>query len=461
MTRRQWLSCALISGAGLLLASCGGDEEDEQSSRIEPSPRVGTSVETAREPEQITLALLEFPNQLNPARPSNLARELVAEWSSGSIPGAPEDTVLQTAAIPVIIDKNGVIQTTAGVIDFLSSRAAGDVAGTDLVWLSSLADTLVLFETGLFAPLDHWLNADRQRPFEAFAEEARRLVRARGQTIGLPLAVSPGVLSHNAIRFQQANVAAPTYEWTWQDFIEAGKRLTADTNDDGTPDRWGFIANWHFPDWLPFLLQEGGTIIDLDTGKIGLEDPASIRALTAWDELGKVHGIIPHGPMVSQEDLQGWTNARQSAMQFSRFFGNMVDGWSNVTPMPQGSRKATPLSLEEVLTIPAATSGDSAYEVLVPLAHWIGERRVLPAVTAGWQFIQQPDTDHFDLIFPEPIQETALQGLANAKASHAASSSSISYHLFHQVTLPLARGEVVVEQAIDQATNWLRNYLTQ
>ncbi len=113
------------------------------------------------------------------------------------------------------------------------------------------------------------------------------------------------------------------------------------------------------------------------------------------------------------------------------------------------------------MTIPAATSGDSAYAALVPLAHWIGERRVLPSVTAGWQFIQQPDRDHFDLIFPKPIQETALQGLANAKASHAASSTSISYHLFHQVTMPLARGEVVVEQAIDQATNWLRNYLTQ
>ena len=177
--------------------------------------------------------------------------------------------------------------------------------------------------------------------------------------------------------------------------------------------------------------------------------------------LGKVHGIIPHGPNVSQEDLQGWTNARQSGMQFSRFFKNMVDGWSNVTPMPQGSRKATPLSLEEVLTIPAAASGDSAYAALVPLAHWIGERRVLPSVTAGWQFIQQPDTDHFDLIFPNQFRKRRYRAWPMRKASHAASSTSISYHLFHQVTLPLARGEVVVEQAIDQATNWLRNYLTQ
>ena len=57
------------------------------------------------------------------------------------------------------------------------------------------------------------------------------------------------------------------------------------------------------------------------------------------------------------------------------------------------------------------------------------------------------------------MRETASQSLPYAKASHAASSSSISYHLFNQVTLPLARGEIVIEQAIDRAVIWLQNYL--
>ena len=121
----------------------------------------------------------------------------------------------------------------------------------------------------------------------------------------------------------------------------------------------------------------------------------------------------------------------------------------------------TPLGLEEVLIVPVAAAEDSAYAALVPLAHWIGERRVLPAVTAGWQYIENPDTDHFDLILPRPSQETAVHALAHAKASYAASSSAMSYHLFQQVTLPLARGEVGVEQAIDQAVAWLQSYLTE
>ena len=129
--------------------------------------------------------------------------------------------------------------------------------------------------------------------------------------------------------------------------------------------------------------------------------------------------------------------------------------------MPQGSQRATPLSLEEVLAVPAAAAADSAYEALLPLAHWIGERRVLPAVTAGWQYLEKPDTDHFDLILPESMRETALQSLPYAKASHAASSSAISHRLFFQVTLPLARGEIVIGQAIDQAVILCQSYLTE
>ena len=461
MTRREWLSLAVFSGAISLLASCGGDEEEEQSSLLAPSPRAATGFEAAKEPRQLKLAFLEHPIAVNPPKASILAREVIEGWNSGNIPGMPEGTTLERVVIPLETDKNQAINGTASVINFIANSAAGGASAADVVWLPSYADITYLFTAGQFAPLDRWLQGDNRIPLDAFSKEAQRLVRVGGQTLGLPLAIAPGVLGYNADRFEHANVAAPAPEWTWQDFIEVGKRLNEDTNDDGTPDHWGFSANWDFPDWLPLLLQEGGEVIDLGTGEIGMDGPASIRALTAWDELGKVHGIHPYGPNVSEDDLRGWTNARQSGMRFSRFMKHAWHYWPNVTPIPQGSQKTTPLSLEEALAVPAAAEEESAYEALVPLALWIGERRVLPAVTAGWQYIEKPDTDHFDLILPKSTQETALHGLANAKASYAASSSSISYHLFNQVTLPLARGEVVVEQAIDQATNWLRNYLTQ
>ena len=461
MTRREWLGLAVFGSTVLLQASCGGDDDDEQASRMEPSPRAADIVSTAKEPRQYTLAYLEHPFIQNPPKPSILGREVVSEWNSGSFPSAPEGTTLELVDIPRQTDENNSFLGAASVVEYLNTTAAGGVSAADVVWLPPYAQIMEILRARFFLPLDRWLQADKQTPLAAFSDEAMRLVRYKGQTLGLPIAVAPGVLGYDANRFQRANVAAPDAEWTWSDFIEAGQQLTLDANEDGKPEQWGLTANWDFPDWLPFLLQEGGEIVDLDTGVIHLEGAAAIRALTAWDELGRVHGIYPYGLEVTDSDLRGYEGVTPSSMRFSRFVKNPWGYWPGYASMPQGSKKATPLLLEEALAAPAAADADRAYEALIPLAHWIGERRVLPAVTAGWQYLEQPDTGHFDLILPEAMRETAVQSLPNAKASHAASSSSIPYHLFYQVTLPLARGEIAIEQAIEQAVILCQNYLAE
>ena len=443
MTRRKWLSTVLV-GAHVVLLSCGGDDEAEQSSPSEPGSRVGTGIKSTNEPRQLTLAVLDTPFAVNPAQ------KAIQEWSKGNIDGDSDETQLELVKVPL----------QAGAREFLAARGAGGV-NVDLIWLPIREDIPALFKTGLIGPLDRWLQLDQDRPMEAFAEEARRLVRFRSQTLALPIAVAPGVLAHNASRFRDANQAAPTHEWTWDDFIETGKRLTEDRNGDGTIDRWGFAAAGFFPDWLPFLLQEDVTIADLDTGEIGLGDPASLRALSAWDELGRVHGILPYGPDVTVEKLFGWNDLNHRGMHFAPFRQRMPDQWQMVTPLPKRDRNTTPLVLVEALAIPAAADGDRAYEVLVPLARWLGERRALPAVTAGWQYLQKPDREHFDLIYPESVRTTALQALTEARASHVASSLTLTQALFNIITWRLARDEVGIEQAIEQAANWLQSYVNE
>ena len=444
MTRRKLLGGALLGANVTLLLSCGGDDEEDRPPQEKPSSRVGVGVDAAKESQQFTLAVLDHPLMVTPGQ------KAIQDWTKGSVPGAPQGTSLQQVKVPM----------QGGARDFLATQSAGGVSA-DFIWLPHWEDVPDIFKTGLLAPLDRWLQADDHRPLEVFAEEARRLVRFRAQTLALPIAIAPGVLAHNALRFERAAVAAPTHDWTWEDFIEAAKRLTEDSNGDGSPDRWGFVAAAYYPDWLPLLLQEGGTVADLDTGKIGMDEPASLRALSAWDELGRVHGILPYGPQVTTRELQGYNDLFQRGMFFSLFFQYLPEPWRLVTPLPTGSRNTTPLVLTEALAIPDAAQGERAYEVLVPLASWLGERRVLPAVTAGWQFIKRPDRDHFDLVFPESTQDTVLQALANAKASHVASSPTMTNALFNIITYRLARGEVGIEQAIEQATNWLRSYVSE
>lgn len=440
MTRRNWLKTVLV-GAQVLHLSCGGDDS-EPASQSEPQSRQGSVADPVRETRNLTLAVLDNPMAVTPGQ------KAIEAWTKGNIPGATPGTALQLFKIPL----------PGGIREFLGSQAASGVA-VDFIWLPHRGDMPGLFKSGLLAPLDRWLEVDQSRPLEAFAAEARHLVRFRAQTFALPLAIAPVVLAHNSSRFESANLAAPTSDWRWIDFIEAGKTLTQDVNGDGTTDRWGFVAHGRFPEWTVFLLQEGVTVADLDSGQVNMEGPASIRALSTWDELGRVHGILPYGPDVSVAKLQGYYDILQRGMLFTVSFNFLPRQLRLVTPLPTGTRSTTPLVLAEALAIPNAAQGDDIYEALVPLAHWIGERRVMPATTAGWQFIRRPDRDHFDLVFPESTQDALLQALNNAKASHVASSPGLSRGLFNIVTYRLARNEVSIEQAIEQAQNWLQSYV--
>jgi hypothetical protein len=443
MTRRKLLGTVTV-GAHALLLSCGGDEEDDRLPRDEPESQSGTASEPVSETVALRLAVLDSPYTVTPGQ------KAVQAWSNGSVTGASPEITLELVKVPM----------EDGARGFLASRATAGVP-VDCMWLPHWQDIPDLFKSGLLAPLDRWLQVDQAKPLEAFAAEARSLVRLRGQTLALPIAIAPVVLAHNASRFKNLGLATPTSAWQWIDFIEAGKSLTEDINGDGSQDRWGFMPLGQFPEWLVFMLQEGDPVVDLDTGKVGLDGPASMRGLSAWDELGRVHGIMPYGPEVTAAKFQGYYDYLQRGLHFSYSFNSLPERWRSVTPLPTGSSSATPLALTEALAIPEGAQGDRTYEALVSLAHWIGERRVMPATTAGWEFIKRPDREHFNLVFPEDTQDTLLHALNNAKASHLASSPGLSQALFNLVTYRLARGEVGIEQAIEQAREWLQNYVNE
>ena len=125
MTRREWLGIAVFSGAVVLLASCGGDEDEVQWSQQEPSPRPADAVKTAKESRQFRLAYLEHPTVTNPPKPSILGREVVKNWNSGSIPGTPEGATLEFVAIPRKTDERNSFLGAASVLDYLNTTCGG------------------------------------------------------------------------------------------------------------------------------------------------------------------------------------------------------------------------------------------------------------------------------------------------------------------------------------------------
>lgn len=458
LTRRKLLSRALLGTQVLLLAACGGDDKDEtEPPRAAPTaPRA--AVPPAREPTTLSVAsmLVAFTAVVDRA---------VAEWNRGEFPGASEDIRLERLTIQ-ISSRGGPLESLDHIQErvqaFLAERES---AGTplDLLLVNRLFDFPWAFRSGIIQPLDRLLQRDGTDPLARFLPPALELVRFRGQMMALPVSLGAGVARYNPRHFADAGLPVPDNGWAREEFIAAAQRLTQDTDNDGKIDSWGFRPIWNFVNWLPFVLQETDKdVIDLNTGEVRLMDPAALRGLQFWDDLGRTHGVMPHGADVTADlfRFQFWN--RHPSVFFYYFASPSSTATGKQAPLPAGPRDVTPLTLGASLAIPAgARDTAQAYTALAPLAGYLGERFLLPPVISGQEYIENPKSGYINLLLPEHDRQLAFHVLQTARPSPLGSSSMMLFQLFEKLTLPLARGEMAVEQAAQEAQNWLQAYLNR
>ena len=456
MTRRELLGRTLMGAQVTLLAACGGDDEDEaEQPRAAPTAPQASVPKLSRESVVLTLAA---------SRGGGPTFDAIRQWNEGNVPGVPDNVELQDAKLTY--STSGNLKTTQ---DALASALTARVsAGTipDMMAFDWQIDFPWLFKINLLQPLDRLMQQDDRQPAEQFFPQAAQLVRYQGQTMALPTRVTAGVVRYLPDMFSSANVAVPHAGWTRDDFVTAAKQLTQDTNGDGAVDQWGFAVSHYYPDWLPFVLHETGKdVIDLETGAVHLADPAALRGLQVWDELGRVHGILPYGQeiLANKPRIRGPYRPSRTGILFQTAFETSQTDGRNLAAIPTGVMEGTPLILFDIVAIPAvARDVDLSYEALVPLALHSGERSKLPTVKASLQHIMTPGSrDHINLLFHEQDREIILNILETAQPSYLASSNAMNSWLFANLTLPLARGEIGVEQAAQQAQNWLESYLNE
>ncbi|HKO34792.1 MAG TPA: ABC transporter substrate-binding protein, partial [Candidatus Limnocylindria bacterium] len=135
------------------------------------------------------------------------------------------------------------------------------------------------------------LTAYVNEPSFAWSEmpaAAREVATAEGKVIGIPALVDNLALIYNKKLFDDAGLAYPTDDWSWQDFRDAAKKLTNPAKNQygtaysvsGSED-----TTWHL--W-PLLWQNGGKILDgtkpafnSDAGVTALE---TLRAIAVDDK---------------------------------------------------------------------------------------------------------------------------------------------------------------------------------
>ena len=122
---------------------------------------------------------------------------------------------------------------------------------------------------------------DADLKWDEFSAAARATVQPTGdKTIGFPAIVDNISLIYNTALFDEAGLAYPDENWTWDDFREAAATLTVPSKN-----QYGYAysvsgsedTTWQF--W-PHLWQNGGAILNDDSTEATFNSQAGVDALT-------------------------------------------------------------------------------------------------------------------------------------------------------------------------------------
>src|SRR5690606_34354451 len=147
---------------------------------------------------------------------------------------------------------------------------------------------------GLLAPLDPLIEKDHSFNLDDYFINAVNAHRVNGVLYGMPQTVSPAALMYNRALFDEAGVGYPQ-DWTWQDLVTEGRKLSRDFTGDGVPDQfaWSYQNFSHYNRWPIFVWSNGGRVFSEDGSRMILDQPEAVEALEFYVDLGRVHQIAP------------------------------------------------------------------------------------------------------------------------------------------------------------------------
>jgi len=169
---------------------------------------------------------------------------------------------------------------------------APDLITTDRMYVPAFA------ESGLIQPLDALVKADPDLDLQKDVTESVSGTYL-GRFYGIPIRGGPSVMAYNVAAFEEAGLVSPVKmvaanNWTWDSFVDVGKKLTIDRTGDGVPDRFAVTrTGTHIPTWASRIWQAGGRVLGDDGKTVLIDQPEAIRGLEYLVSLTWDHHIAP------------------------------------------------------------------------------------------------------------------------------------------------------------------------
>lgn len=180
-------------------------------------------------------------------------------------------------------------------------------------------------------------------------------IAERGERLyAFPKDFTPMVIYYNKKLFAQANLDYPDEAWSWDDFLQAARKLTRDLDGDGRIDQYGVMPFTRFYLWPPWVWSNGGDFLDPSGRRASgyLDSPETAEALeflldliirekvaagyAAAESAGDELGLFLSGRVAMAESGHWWMPQLKKAIEDKRLEPGIV-----ALPIPPGGKHVT------------------------------------------------------------------------------------------------------------------------
>ncbi|MGC4108091.1 MAG: sugar ABC transporter substrate-binding protein [Thermomicrobiales bacterium] len=258
-------------------------------------------------------------------------------WDTAQEPAVDQQIAAFNAVFPKITIEKQIVPWADYWTQLQTAVAGGSTF--DTLWMN-VANFPTYASAGALLPITQIIGGDGiavddlpQTLVESYSYE--------GVQYGVPRDFDAIAIYYNKTLFDNAGVAYPTEEWTWDDFRAAAEKLT--NKDAGI---WGAGMQTSFQEnWINFVYQNDGTLLNADLTEVVLGEPAgdeAIQYITGFftDELTPSIAIQQSNP-VAETLFPAGQVAFIPAGSFRAATYGALDLDLGVAPLPTGKKKAT------------------------------------------------------------------------------------------------------------------------
>lgn len=242
----------------------------------------------------------------------------------------------------------------------------------------------------LLLPLDSYVQNDPDINIDDFHETVIKYFTIDGQLLGFPRDYAGNLLTYNTDLFDQAGLAYPTADWTFQDVRNAAEQITNTVKSDKGK-VWG-LASIIPPDWQAHgHYRAWGTTLITEDGKVGINNQSGVDTLQFYADNIKM-GITPvPEPGANPNDaLESLWISGLSAMyiniggaKFARYAAATDLKW-DIVPFPKGSAGPGGVAIGSAFVISKSTQHpEQAVELVKYLANKANQKAVMVDTQGG------------------------------------------------------------------------------